>query len=500
MTDPMIDPMTVKDTDQNEQVTRFRAGFEESASVLPTRYVIPGVVDGETVTLSELVFNPHTDNGYMALVQQCRYYYEIDPLASTVLNRMVEVALTELVILKGTATDQELAYYEYVINTQLVPMLVEIFTEYLLCGAVFTEFDLVQQRANKYAQLSVFGRRVLKFPEYWIRPVDALIWKRDPLRNRLLIYQRIPQEHIELVYAAKNGTLKDPELIALYRVLEEDHPQYIEAILEGKESVLLRDSNPILRKSLSHSPHPKPYLAPALSPLEHKNNLRKLDKSIAKRAIEAVMLVRVGNDKFPVSDESPLIRSIKAELAANRKDASQIYRLIVPHVVEAEWVYPPLDALLDSSKYDAIDGDIFNALGFSQAMVTGENKRSNAGSSVVNSAGPIAAVNEMRKQFISWLDNHMHQLREANDFKGVPELSFTPVLFTDLQSISQVLLGLLDKNRISSDTVLRMVGSSWKAEQSQLNVEGQDTPVQDTPVQNAPTVSPEVLNERTRNT
>ena len=59
---------------------------------------------------------------------------------------------------------------------------------------------------------------------------------------------------------------------------------------------------------------------PALEPLKHKRNIRRMDYSIASRVISAIQLIKLGNDDFPVTeDDEDAFKAGKASLKADRR-------------------------------------------------------------------------------------------------------------------------------------------------------------------------------------
>ncbi len=217
-----------------------------------------------------------TEKDYKKTVQNCRFFYRHDPIASTTINKLVEIGISDLVFNKNGLSDNELKLFE-AMKEKLKEFAEAMALEYLLSGLVIPEVD--------YA---VVGKDYLKnfgVKRYESAVVPVSMWLRDPetvtinssmISDKPSYFVEIPSEVIWFV--TNNGTYKDgtkdPELFAKLKVL---YPDFIQEVKNGATKVLLSNDMIFRRKALADSPYPIPYLRPlALSSANYFLQLQKL--------------------------------------------------------------------------------------------------------------------------------------------------------------------------------------------------------------------------------
>lgn len=427
----------------------------------PSKRAIPGYYDGSS------------DLGkYHDLVKTSRWFYKFDPIAGTVLNRMADMAVTTIRNRKKTklngdkVDDTAQAYYDALVR-ELRPIIKQMALEYLLHGLVVPSYAFTKVRGDLISEK--LGRTRYFIPEQmWLRNPEHLELKRRPTGTDRQIWLKIPKADIELVQ--NKGIRADgSEDVDAYKYLVEHFPQYVAAIRKGQTKFLLEDVRAIMRKPNSYEDYPMPFLVNALSALQHKAYLKTLDKSVASRAIEAIRQIKVGDKDFPADDDD--ISAVKAEIIANSSSGERIFNLFTNHTVVIEWIFPPLEALLNEAKYAEPNADIFLALGFPRILTTGETLRSNSSDSKIASLGPKATLEDLRESIINWLTILFRELAEKNNFKRFPEPYFAPIATSDYTALVQFAVDAMKAGAISKDAIAQLYGSDFETEADQITTE-----------------------------
>lgn len=425
---------------------------------------------GSPLTLPVLI-TPAPLN-YAQELLQSRYFYRRDPFASTVINRMSEMAAGKLQNSKQYCTDEE--YYFYLgLAPKLEQFIADTCLEYFVAGLVAPDYIGARIMGSRlHAKL---GRKRYIIPDpIWIRNTDSIELKRQAVGSQRSVYIKIsPEERDFITTGGKrpDGTSD----VDLYNSIVKQFPDYVRAIKEGAMRIPMPQITPILRKPMPNCDYPQPFLVPALESLKYKLKVKEMDYSIASRAIEAIMLVQAGSDEFPVDEDDPTLDQIKSQMSAQSSIAGQqlIYKLFANHTIQISWVYPPLEALLSADKYIAVDSDIFMAMGFSRVLLIGETLRSNASTGDTVMLGPLATLQEARSSILRWIRKLYEDLADLNGFTNIPEPFFDPLTSSDAKTLIQYADKALHSGAISLNTYSRLFGTEFNIEQLQRDFEEQ---------------------------
>lgn len=403
-------------------------------------------------------------------IRQCRYFYRTDPIASTVINRMIDLAITSIRNRREFCNDEEMAYYNAV-SKLIYPILQTLALEYLIAGMAVPDYGLQRQMGNRLN--SKLGRKRYIFPSpLWVRNNDTIVLKRQPTSNDRSVYVKVPQD--ERYFIEHEGKRPDGSVDkAAYEALVKQFPEYVRRVKAGEDLILLENTRPILRFPLPNDDWPQPFLVPALAALKHKLRIKQMDFSIASKALEAIRQVKAGDKDFPITDDDTTLEEIRQQMTARGPGGTgdSIYTLYTNHTVEIEWKYPPLEALLSDAKYAEPNEEIFMAMGFSRVLLVGEAYRSNAGQSVTTTLGPVASLNTMRDQIILWVRRLYSRLADLNDFKNIPEPRFQPIVSADVVALVQFALEAGKMGVLSKNTIAQMFNTDFETESQQIEAE-----------------------------
>lgn len=415
---------------------------------------------------------------YHEQIKIIRWFYENDPIAGTVINRMADMAITTVrnrrktKLNAGQVEPSVLAYFDALV-AELKPFLKLAALEFMVHGMAIPEYTYKRLRGDLIAEK--LGRtRYYTIDQIWVRNPEHLILKKRPTGMQRQVLFKVPGD--EIAFIQNKGIRSDgTEDKQAYIYLLQNFPEYVKAIQSGTTVFPLDHVRPILRKITSYNDYPAPFLQNAISALQHKTYLKTMDKSIASRATEAVRLIKTGDKDFPADDDD--INATKAMVEQNSSTGERIFNFFTNHTVTIEWVFPPLEALLNEQKYSEPNADIFLALGFPRILTVGETLRSNASDSKIASLGPKSTLDDLRDAIIQWLRNLYIEIADKNNFKRVPEPYFAPIATSDYTALVQFAIQALEAGAISKDTVSQLYGSDYETEAAQIETEvGMDVP------------------------
>lgn len=400
------------------------------------------------------------------LVKLCRFYYKRDPIGATVINKMVEIGVTELHNKKGNAGDYEFDVFDS-LREPLLEFLRCCALEYLISGLVIVERDWELVKPSDIA-LNLKGRKVLNLPtNFWFRDPAFIEIKDSPIPNRELYFVKVTDEQKEFITNEgkySDGT-KDPET---WKILKEQYSDFVKAVQGGADKFQLEEILAIRRKVISGSPYPTQFLYPALESMMHKRNLRKMDYSISSRVISAIQLITLGDKDFPLTeDDQHLVDDVKQQMLW-REQAGQldrVFQLFSNHTLAISWVFPDTETLLSEEKYRNVNMDILFALGFPRVLIIGETERTGTATTEFSLFGPAETLRDMRSKLLEIITILYKEILERNPvLKSAPQPAFTPMRLHDVQKTSMIAKDAYDRGIISKTSYALMVDEDYNKE------------------------------------
>ena len=418
--------------------------------------------------IDKLEFVKHDD--WKVVLESCRYYYKRDPFASTVVNKIVDLAINDIVIHKGEARDSIIGIVEG-IKGQLLHFLRNAALEYLTTGLVVPEvsFDTVPRKELHRMGIKRFGSLNLPI-DMWIRDAATIIIKDPMFGGRKSYFMEIPKE---LIYFIKNkGKYEDQsEDKELYQKIKEENPEIVKAALAGEKKVLLENPFVIQYRTLTNDAYPTPYLFPALESLKHKRNLKRMDYSIASRVITAIQLIKMGSDEFPLTeDNEDQLEELKKEMkwreGQTDKNVERIFQLFGNHTLSIEWIFPDIDILLDDTKYRSVNQDIAVALGFPRILVTGETERTQTSDPEIATISPLNTMERIRESIFPIIDSIIDTIVNENNLGGRPEVAFKPINLMAMSDFVEGIKELYLSGNLSRESFDAVFGFDFFEEQT----------------------------------
>lgn len=447
-------------------------------------------------------------NTYRKIVEACRFFYRKDPLSATTINKLVEIGITDLEITQSTLSENE-----YRIFTAIKPKLKEFAEnmahEFLLTGLVVPEvqFTSVTKEQLKYYDIKKYNTLTLP-TAMWLRDAETITIEYSMLGPELSYYVQIPQELIHFIQSG--GTYPDGNRdSALFQKLQILYPEFISEVLEGSTKVLLHNDLIFRRKPQTDTPYPIPYLESALESLYHKRNLRRMDYSIAARVIGAILLFRLGDKDFPLTEENrDELEELKSQIFwrdGMGKNVERIFQLFSNHTLQIDWIMPDTNALLADAKYKDINQEIIFSLGFPRILITGESERTGTSDPQFAMMSPMKTMETFRDNIVSVLQYVINEVARQNNLKYTPVISFKPINLVAFKDFFDALNSLYTGGNVSRQTFAEFIGVNWedemykKEEENKLLKEKQLGEFAPQPFSNQPTIPNSNNNQQNNN-
>lgn len=411
-----------------------------------------------------------SESEYREVVKSCRFFYKHDPIVSTVFNKMVDIGITELKVEKSKLSPNEFKIIN-ALRDELEEFAEAMALEYLITGLVVPEVKFAAARKDDLQEFGIKRYDTLIMPmEMWLRDPSTIKINSTIVTSDPSYFVQIPDE---LLYFVKNGGkypdgTADPKLFA---ELKAYYPEFLTEVMAGQKYILLDNPWIIRRRPLSDSPYPVPYLMSALEPLRHKRNLRRMDYAIAARVISAIQLFKLGDKDFPITeDQTDAIESLKEQMYwrnSGNRDVERIFQLFSNHTLQIEWIYPPVDALLDEKKYTEVNEDIIVGMGFPKILMTGEVSRSGTSQPEYAMMSPLETIKNFRRKITKVLNNIVDEVINQNNLKGTTEVYFADINLHSYADFTNAMTKLYDSGNISRTSLADAFGYNLEEEMEQ---------------------------------
>lgn len=416
---------------------------------------------------------------FIKITNACRFFYRHDAIVSTVINKMVDIGISGL-----QYNGKELNANETKIMDAILPELEEfaenMALEYLISGLVVPEVKIANVTKEQLKEWGIKKYETLKLPvALWLRDPTSIKINYTMIMDKPSYYVKVPEALVYFI--THEGTYPDgTKDEMLFSQLKAYYPEFViqvrkEASKSATVFVLLENHRIFRRKTLTDSPYPTPFLYASLESLKHKRNLRRMDYSIAARVISAIQLFRLGDKDFPVTeDQSDQFTAIRDQMTwrnSGGKDYERIFQLFANHTLQIDWIYPPVEALLDEQKYAGVNQDIIFGMGFPRILITGETEKSSTSQPQYATMSPVKTLEKLRGYVLRVLNSIVDEIFEENKFKGETELSFKPINLVSFGDLVTGLAKLYDTQNISRTSFAEAFGYDYEEELGEIQKE-----------------------------
>lgn len=416
------------------------ASASHQYSILQPYSKEPSPWTAEDVDKMELKFKD-----WKRLVKTCRYFYKRDPFVATVINKVIDLSINDLIIREGDARKSIKPIME-AIEPAIMMYMRNVALEYMLSGLVIPEITFEEVGKKQLHEMGIKRFEKLLLPvDMWLRDPAGIIVKNPLIGGKRSYFVEVPEKL--RMFIQNKGTYSDGSKdIELYKDLKKSMPEFVKKVKSGDTLILLENDMIVQYRTLTEEAYPIPYLFSSLESLKHKRNLRRMDYSIASRVITAIMLIRLGDKDFPLTEDNEdqleaLKQKMKWRESSSSKDIERIFQLFGNHTLDIKWVFPDTDILLDDVKYKNVNQDIAVGLGFPRILITGETERTQTSDPEIATIAPLNTMKRMREAIFPIVKSIIDTIVVENKLGGLPDIQFKPI---NMMAVTQFVTGLIE--------------------------------------------------------
>jgi hypothetical protein len=415
---------------------------------------------------------------FVKLNSLCRFFYKSEPVVSTVVNKLVEIGINDLVFSRNGLSENEFRLFS-ALKPRLIEFAEQMAQEFLLSGLVVPEVGYEKNKDKEFIfSLGVKKYTSLILPEsLTLRDPSTIKIKSTWFGDKPIYFIKIPEDIIKLI--TSKGSKNDQEK-EQYDSMVKQFPDFVKLVNSGVKEVPLDNDNIIRRKYTADNAYPIPYISPTLDALQHKRKLRRMDYTLIDKVISAILHVKVGSDEFPVTDgeeDQAYLDELRSQLrmrANSDQLMERIFQLVTNHTVELNWVFPQSEILLNEKKYDDINQEILFGLGFPRVLITGESARSGTSDPELATLAPVKTMENFRNKIIEVIRDICTEVSLRNNFKSAPMVEFAML---NLHAFADFLTGLeklYNASALSRTDLARVLGYDFLDQLEKLDKENQE--------------------------
>lgn len=410
----------------------------------------------------------------------CRFFYRTEPVVSTVINKLVEIGINDLVFSKNKLSENEFRVF-MAIKPKLLEFAEQMAQEFLLSGLVIPEIGYSKNKDKQFIfSLGIKKYSSLVLPEsLTLRDPSLIKIKTSWLGDSPSFFMKIPEDVIKFI--KNKGKYPDgKEDKELYEKLTKAFPEFVALVNRGEKELLIENDDIIRRKYTADNQYPIPYVSPSLDALQHKRKLRRMDYTLIDKVISAILHVKVGSDEFPVTDseeDQALLDDIRSQLQMRGNSdqlLERVFQLITNHTVELAWVFPNADILLNEKKYDDINQEILFGLGFPRVLITGEAARTGTSDPELATLAPVKTMENFRRKIIEVIRNICIEVSLRNGFKSAPTVEFSGLNLHAFADFVAGLTQLYNASALSRTDLARVYGYDFLDQLDKLEIENKE--------------------------
>lgn len=358
-------------------------------------------------------------------------YFNI-PLVRNTINLLQDFSISPLHIKSSNKTVKSF-FTQWFEAINLNDFMSQWFLEYYRSGNIFIYAFNGKIAEDKFAKMKT-SFAAAKSPEMPIRYTIL-----DPKQVYLQVGPSWNQTYVRMLSTYEIQRLRNPQTPEDKQMLR-DFPPDIQRQIKNYAStpwvyVPLDTSRfyyNFYRKQ-PYEPLAVPMIWPLIDRLEYKLMLQKIDMSLVQTMEQVFLLVTAGSEK---NQYNPGTNPKALERLQQMFQTQTIGRVLVStYDTKAEWKIPDLKEILGKAKYEQVDKDIREGLGYA---FFGEDKFANAS---VKAKLFIENLREGRRMFLdNFLRPEMKKICKNLGFKNVPTVEFEDIDVGDSTAIQRVYL------------------------------------------------------------
>ena len=234
-----------------------------------------------------------------------------------------------------------------------------------------------------------------------------------------------------------------------------------------------------------HEDWADPLLWPVMADVFYKNKLRQMDISVCDSVINAVTIFKLGNleEGYIASTEA------MSRFAEFLRTPTYAMNMVWNDSIDIVDSYPPVDKILGLAKYESVDRDILRGIGVPDTLLGGGGS-SNFSTGFLGVRTLLERLEEGRNVVIRWIKRQLQLIATIMGHRKLPDIRFGKMSLRDEKAEKQLVLGLLDRNIISIQSVLECFGENFEIEIQRMRDEQKIREKEDILVQHGPYTDP----------
>jgi len=212
-------------------------------------------------------------------------------------------------------------------------------------------------------------------------------------------------------------------------------------------------------RKMPYERYPRPRGVKAFEAIEYKNALRQADLSTLDGITNYILKITIGNDEFPVTDQSQL------EAVSKLFDTtSKSFDVVWNHTLQIEKIVSPeIESILGQDKYKQVNEDITGAIAMSRALIDGTASL-NSGAASLLARSITEEIWYARSQVETWIYNEYREIATSQGFDRFPRVRWDNTILKDIILYMSTISQLVDRRMLSYRTALEQLGFEFDNE------------------------------------
>jgi len=212
----------------------------------------------------------------------------------------------------------------------------------------------------------------------------------------------------------------------------------------------------------------KPRASRAFDAFDYRDELKKADYATIDGITNYILKVTVGDAERPIQDEKVL-----ADLAEAFNTPQKAFTVVWNDTLKIEKITSAGDVgeILGKAKYEPVDDEITNSLGFSRVLIDGAGLSGDGGVLVTKSLK--SEITAARIKVEDWVYSQYRELAKLAGFNSYPVVRWKEsVISTDSDAVTRAsFMQMLDRKAISVQSYMREMDFDYDTELQRLREE-----------------------------